>query len=586
MWDRKAGKVSKPFLFNIGLLCSKTFDDAIFPELFEAKYGLAKADMVKMNIKGVFQIWMRDGSYHEIDLKECHQWTRQGCKHCPDFAAEHADISTGGIGEDNDWTLTIVRTELGEEVIGRMIADGTIIARPAQEDDKAMKLLRTLSIVSRRRWPDHRRPRPHHRRPTPQEENRRRGPPDPEPARSGGAQRDVLTRKSMELLFIRHALPLRVEGFEGPADPELSEAGQHQARHLAEYLAFERIHAVFASPLRRAIQTAEPVAAQAVDRGRPSPTGSPSTTGRPRSTSRSSSSRRRVCPGWQDVLTGDAQRTAGVDPHEFRAGVVDAVEAIIAAHPGEKVAAVCHGGVINAYLTHILGIADPSGFFYPNYTSIHRIAAARSGERSVLSLNETCHLRGHRAPGRAVRRVLKRSHRGSRRTVELGRIVQIAYAVDDVRAAARSFAERVGCRPVLRPPPRPAPPRRPPAARPASSTTRRRTGSGARCRSSSSRCTAPRRRAWPTIVAADERHPPRRDVRRVDRRRAASPRRAGLAAGHDRRDGERSALRLPRRPRRARPPARGLRAVAGGASLVRARWPTPPRWDWQIRSEW
>ena len=53
MWDRKAGKVSKPFLFNIGLLCSKTFDDAIFPELFEAKYGLKKQDMVKMNIKGV-----------------------------------------------------------------------------------------------------------------------------------------------------------------------------------------------------------------------------------------------------------------------------------------------------------------------------------------------------------------------------------------------------------------------------------------------------------------------------------------------------------------------------------------------------
>ncbi len=58
MWDRKAGKVSKPFLFNIGLLCSKTFDDAIFPELFQAKYGRGKQDMVKMNIKGVVQIWM------------------------------------------------------------------------------------------------------------------------------------------------------------------------------------------------------------------------------------------------------------------------------------------------------------------------------------------------------------------------------------------------------------------------------------------------------------------------------------------------------------------------------------------------
>ena len=154
MWSRKVGKAGKPFLFNIGLLCSKTFDDAIFEELFLAKYGLRKEEMVKMNIKGVFQIWMKDGSYHEVDLKECHQWTRTGCKSCPDFAAEHADISTGGIGKDNDWTLTIVRTELGEEVITRMLKDGVIESRPAQEDEVAMKLLRTLSIVSRRRWPE------------------------------------------------------------------------------------------------------------------------------------------------------------------------------------------------------------------------------------------------------------------------------------------------------------------------------------------------------------------------------------------------------------------------------------------------
>ncbi len=153
MWSRKIGKISKPIVFNIGLLCSKTFDDAIFEELFEAKYRLPKSEIVKMNIKGVFQIWMRDGSYHEVNLKECHAWTREGCTHCPDFAAEHADISTGGIGKDNDWTLTIVRTDLGREIMNRMIADGSIIARPGDEDPGAIALMRKLAEKSRSRWP-------------------------------------------------------------------------------------------------------------------------------------------------------------------------------------------------------------------------------------------------------------------------------------------------------------------------------------------------------------------------------------------------------------------------------------------------
>jgi len=47
----------------------------------------------------------------------------------------------------------VVRTELGEEVMDRMIADGSVVARPAETDATAMRLLRLLSIVSRRRWP-------------------------------------------------------------------------------------------------------------------------------------------------------------------------------------------------------------------------------------------------------------------------------------------------------------------------------------------------------------------------------------------------------------------------------------------------
>ena len=154
MKARKVGKVGRRFEVNIGLLCSKSFDDAIFEELLEAKYGLAKKDILKTNIKGVFQIWMKDGTYHEVPLKECHAWTREGCVHCPDFAAEHADISTGGIGAFNDWTLTIVRTERGREIMDGMLADGKIEIRPGDDDPGAIELLRKLSVRSRKRWPE------------------------------------------------------------------------------------------------------------------------------------------------------------------------------------------------------------------------------------------------------------------------------------------------------------------------------------------------------------------------------------------------------------------------------------------------
>jgi coenzyme F420 hydrogenase subunit beta len=153
MWHRKVGKVSRPIKLNIGLLCSKSFDDSLFDELFWFKYGLAKEDIVKMNIKGVFQVWMRNGDYHEINLKECHAWTREGCNHCPDFAAEHADISTGGIGDETDWTLTVVRTDLGRAIIEAMIADGVIQTRPGDDDPGAIALMHKLAAKSRERWP-------------------------------------------------------------------------------------------------------------------------------------------------------------------------------------------------------------------------------------------------------------------------------------------------------------------------------------------------------------------------------------------------------------------------------------------------
>jgi coenzyme F420 hydrogenase subunit beta len=154
MQSRKAGKIARRLGLTIGLLCSKTFDDRIFEDLFKAKYGLLRADIIKMNIKGVFQIWTRDGAFHEVPLKEAHPFTRDGCNACPDFAAEHADISAGGIGAFGDWTLVIVRTDQGRELVSALVDAGLIETRPGDDDPGAVALLHKLARLSRKRWPE------------------------------------------------------------------------------------------------------------------------------------------------------------------------------------------------------------------------------------------------------------------------------------------------------------------------------------------------------------------------------------------------------------------------------------------------
>jgi len=194
----------------------------------------------------------------------------------------------------------------------------------------------------------------------------------------------------MELLLIRHGLPVRVERDDGaPADPPLSDEGRGQAGRMARWLAGYPIDALIASPLRRAIETAQPLAdakglAVGLERG-------------VRELDAESDHyipleelREQDYDAWREAMAGGLY--AGVDVERFRAEVVDAFERIIAAHPGRSVAVVCHGGVINAWASHVLGIEELL-FFNPYYTSINRFFAASSGERSVASLGETPHLR-------------------------------------------------------------------------------------------------------------------------------------------------------------------------------------------------
>ena len=195
----------------------------------------------------------------------------------------------------------------------------------------------------------------------------------------------------MEIVLVRHGLPLRVELETGIADPELAAEGHEQAAKMAAYLGVEDVEAVYVSPLRRALETARPLSKllglEAVVSEGVAEFDRNSREYVPVEELRATND-----PRWEKLLRGEWD---GVDedPSLFKARVVATVEDMIARHPGGRVVVVCHGGVINQYLAHVLGIETHIGFFYPKYTSIHRVMAARSGQRSIVSINEASHLR-------------------------------------------------------------------------------------------------------------------------------------------------------------------------------------------------
>ena len=206
----------------------------------------------------------------------------------------------------------------------------------------------------------------------------------------------------MELLLVRHALPDRVDNTPTGevADPALSDLGLRQTAVLADWLAgswpggppAEAIDAVYASPMVRALETASPVAERLgcpkVVEGGLAEYDAEEVVYIPVEELRAARD-----PRWFELVSDEAIP----DLADFQARVVVTVEGLVAAHSGQRLVLVCHGGVIGAYLAYVLGIQRVL-FFEAGYTSISRVLAASTGERSVASMNELAHLRAAGVP--------------------------------------------------------------------------------------------------------------------------------------------------------------------------------------------
>lgn len=185
-----------------------------------------------------------------------------------------------------------------------------------------------------------------------------------------------------EVLLVRHALPQP----DGTLDPGLGDVGRKQAEELADHLEHAGIAAVYSSHLKRAHETAIPLARRIgqsviLDEGL-----------------REWVSNATHYVGTENLAdVGRAQsfregryEDEFLPPHnadELRATMVATVRRIGVAHPGERIVAVSHGGASNTFLAEIIG--SPRRFFFnPGYASISRVQVWPDGRFVLVSINE------------------------------------------------------------------------------------------------------------------------------------------------------------------------------------------------------
>jgi broad specificity phosphatase PhoE len=196
------------------------------------------------------------------------------------------------------------------------------------------------------------------------------------------------------VLLARHGQSVSnaVRRFQGVQDVPLSELGRQQALALRAAVSGRPLAHVYASPLERALRTAE-IAVQGRDLG----------------LTVMDDLRELSLGDWEGrtveeirALPGDPYARWVRDPVEnlppgaeplpaVQSRVLRAMAVIAAAHPnGEDVLVVAHGGVISAYLAHCLGLPLSSIWRLTlSNGSLSEVAPPR-----VRSVNDTGHLAG------------------------------------------------------------------------------------------------------------------------------------------------------------------------------------------------
>jgi probable phosphoglycerate mutase len=209
--------------------------------------------------------------------------------------------------------------------------------------------------------------------------------------------RFTLPEGATDLLLVRHgeSAPARLDTpaprVDGHSDPELAPEGREQAEQLADRLAHEDIDAIYVTTLRRTAETAAPLAARLGLEPRVEPDLREIYLGewegvafRKYVSERHPIAVQMFLEQRWDVIPGAESNAA------FSTRVRAGLERIIAAHRGQRVVVVVHGGVIGQAMA-LAGGSSAFAFLGADNASISQLVAMPM-PWVIRRFNDTAHL--------------------------------------------------------------------------------------------------------------------------------------------------------------------------------------------------
>jgi len=142
-------KIIDSLEITIGLFCLWTFSLGQLLEYLLQEQGVAANEIQNVDLTGEEYVVTTKNRVLRLPISEVKPHIMNRCKTCTDFTSEFADLSIGGASPLKDWSIIIVRTKKGEDLVEKAVEKGVITIKEIAFEPEIMAHLIQLSTYKK-----------------------------------------------------------------------------------------------------------------------------------------------------------------------------------------------------------------------------------------------------------------------------------------------------------------------------------------------------------------------------------------------------------------------------------------------------